>query len=298
MSTNNSEELKNKALKELIGMGYIPLNIELVRCKDEIVVYRVKLEDKFAILKMFLTNKYIREIESYKILTRLKLPTVNIFNMSKMSILMEDILYSKNLRLGIREDMNNPKVMYNLGKWYKKLHLEGEKFVSNNTNIKMYSPLNYITIENINKLATWTSTENNLFWKLFRNNFNVIQNTLNTIPKTLTYNDFYFENLIVSKKYDSAFMFDFNFLGIGIRATDIKNALWFSDNEVKNEFLRGYEYIIPKIEFKIDEVIEPLDSLLVAKEKNIKPDWIIDIVTNLENGILARKLLELIKLLN
>lgn len=61
--------------------------------------------------------------------------------------------------------------------------------------------------------GTALNTQNNALWQAIAERYGAIRSRIDALPRTLTYNDFYWTNLIVSIDRERAFMFDYNLLG-------------------------------------------------------------------------------------
>lgn len=72
-------------------------------------------------------------------------------------------------------------------------------------------------------VAERTGTRANALWNTLRERFVDMRRLIDSLPRTLTYNDFYWTNLVVSRDYTSAMMLDFNLLGKGYAFADIRN---------------------------------------------------------------------------
>ncbi|MBQ1520262.1 MAG: hypothetical protein IIZ56_02170, partial [Clostridia bacterium] len=114
---------------ELSAHGLPGARFQLIREKDGVVLARVFAEGVPLILKLFLDEPSRREIENYRVLASLGVPTLKTLGATSRSILMEDIEASPALRLGREEDLHDPDVIRSLAKWYRLLHGRGEEYV-------------------------------------------------------------------------------------------------------------------------------------------------------------------------
>lgn len=104
----------------------------------------------------------------------------------------------------------------------------------------MYDELELITLTNLELVAERTDTKDRDLWRLIREHFNIVRSRIDALPRTLTYNDFYWTNLIVTKDHKKAFMFDYNLLGKGIAYGDIRNVTGSISHEAEDAFLEEY----------------------------------------------------------
>lgn len=189
--------------------------INILQEKDGVVVARINCENKSFVMKFFQRRDFRREIDNYKILSSLNIPTLNIISATDKALLMEDVGNSNTYRLGIDKDLDDPEIAILIAKWYKLLHHSGYKYIEQNSCVPFYDENDILTIENIEKIKLETNTSELPVWKLIESNFDLIEKLLHKAKRTLTYNDFYYTNLIVTKNRTSAMMFDYNLLGKG-----------------------------------------------------------------------------------
>ena len=120
----------------------------------------------------------------------------------------------------------------------------------------------------------------------------MIRSRIDALPRTLTYNDFYWTNLIVSKNSESAFMFDYNLLGKGIAYGDVRNVTSSLSREAAEAFIQEYSGDIDEEQKKADAFIAPVVSLVVACRYEIFPSWAESSLEELKNGDILRHLKE------
>lgn len=269
-----------------------------IRSKDGVSVYRVVCNETSYILKYFENEADRREIENYRILQKLGIPTLKIIASTDCALLMEDIEQSRTYRLGVAEDMNNIKVAIQLARWYKQLHTKGKAFVALHGK-DMNDECDVITLEKLRNIAAKTNTADNPVWALIYNNFDKIKGRISNAERTLTYNDFYYTNFIVVKEpksssdKSSAFMFDYNLLGKGYVYADIRNVTYSLGESAKAAFLQEYDNF-DKDEILIDNVASALTALHFACNKNVFPSWAAESVEQIKNGSLKLAVIKLL----
>lgn len=204
------EQLK---IKQELKKTEIPYSkIDLIQNKDGVIVARVQSDAKPYIIKYFQNEDFKREIKNYQILDTLNIPTIKVFDFTDSAILMEDISQSDTFRLATKEDLDDVVLASKIAEWYKLLHTNSEIFVKENI-AELYDETDFITRENIEFIKSKTGTQNLNVWKLINDNFDIVVSKIRSLPRVLTYNDFYYTNLIIAKDKSSAFMFDYNLLG-------------------------------------------------------------------------------------
>lgn len=266
----------------------------LIRSKDGITLYRVESEGKKLILKIFDKQEDTREIENYLMLSKLGIKTLPLLGCTGNAILLEDVEASTSYRLGKENDLKDPETARAIARWYKMLHRKGKAYLSDFTTDKkkMYDETDIITIDNMNFAAEKTGTVGNVLWEIIIENYDTIRHQIDTLDRTLTYNDFYWTNLIVSKNGDSAFMFDYNFLGKGIVYSDIRNVISALSMEAAEAFIQEYGVDINETEKKADAFFAPLVTLVHACRRETFPYWAKDSLKALKDGEILRRLEE------
>ena len=263
----------------------------LIRSKAGISLYRVKSEGKSFVLKVFEKQEDAREIENYRILSSLGIQTLPLFGVTQNAILLSDVEESSEYRLGIESDLSDPQVARAIARWYRELHTKGRAYLADNR-ISMYDESDVITLTNLEFIAERTDTKAWDLWRVIGEHFDTIRSRIDALPRTLTYNDFYWTNLIVSKDRKRAFMFDYNLLGKGIAYGDLRNVTSSLSNEAADAFLKEYGNDIAEEQIKADAFIAPLITLFLACNHEDFPDWASESLEELKNGDILSHLKE------
>jgi len=283
----------------LSAMGLEQARLELLRDKDGVALYRVYPAQGSMVLKVFEQEAYAREIDCYELLASLGIQTIKVLAKTGRALLMEDLLNSDSFRLGKETDCSDPGVMGNLGAWYRQLHGKGRPYLAAQTDPRrFYSELDEFTQDNIQQAPLWTQTAENPFWNRLTASYDAIEAWLLQAEMTLCYNDFHWDNLAVSKDDSSAFMFDYNFLGRGLAASDLSNALCFSDEQGKAAFMAAYQLNISPQERVMESLLSPVTSLLIAMRQNRKPAWAQEIIKGIISGELNSLLSEALAMIS
>lgn len=289
--------IKEDLLNELNKYGFDneeDIRLEEIRNQDGVCVYKAEYGNKSYVLKYFYKEEYRREIENYSILRGLDIPTIKVFGNTDKSILLEDIDKSEEYRLGIAADLSDIEVARALAEWYIKLHNEGEKYIIGKKD-KFYREINSITRENIELVKYKSKTQDNKVWDLIVDNLDFVLNNIKSLPETLNYNDFYWTNFVVREDKKKALMFDYNFLGIGLRYNDIRNVCSSLSDEAGNVFLEAYGGIDER-ERSIDECMSILISLIFAYQRPEFPGWAQEALEAIDNGKLEKSFNNLLEL--
>lgn len=277
----------NNLLKEQSKIMKLPINTwEEIRKKDGISVYRVYSDGNSYVLKHFEKQEDTREITNYKILSSLSILTMRVIASTDNAILLEDIDKSDVWRLGIENDLQSEAVGRAIAKWYKVLHERGNGYVKTHDN-DLYNQTDVLTLENIAMAKGRTGLSDNPVWKFIEDNFDYIKSSTESIKRTLTYNDFYYTNLIVAKDLSAAFMFDYNLLGKGYVYSDIRNVTSSLSEPARTAFLREIGNF-NEYEVIVDDVVSPLTSLIFACKKKSFPKWGYSELEKVQSGSLMR----------
>lgn len=258
-------------IEQLYKMDISYRTVSMIQDKDGVLVARIHHDNGTYILKYFKNHEYRREIRNYKILEQLHIPTLTILHSTDCALLMEDIEGSAAHRLGMDDDLKDIEVAGRIAHWYRLLHQNGYDYVAR-YGTDLYDESDVITKENIKKIKKITATEELPVWKLFDENFDEIKYKISQVKRTLTYNDFYYTNLIVAKDKSTAFMYDYNLLGKGYVYSDIRNVCSSLDPKAKHVFLSNYGTFDRK-EIIIDDVASVISTLYFACKRPLFPKW-------------------------
>ena len=294
---SDSMNIEDDIYKELVKLGLVNremIDLAEMRNKDGIYLYRISYDDNYYVLKYFLNEEYKREIQNYYILKELSIPTIKVIAYTDKALLLEDIDENTDYRLGIESDLSDIEVARSLAKWYIKLHKEGTKYIAKKGS-KLYREIDVITKDNIELIRNKSNTEDNEVWDLIINNLDLIFKKIKDLGETITYNDFYFTNLIVSNDKGQAIMFDYNLLGIGFKYSDIRNVCSSLSTEAGKAFIEEYGQI-NEAEQVIDEGTAILVNLIFAYQRPEFPKWAKDSLESIHNGELQNAINKIIEL--
>ena len=283
--------LPSSYILQLTELGVRNPVCSLIRSKAGISLYRVESEGKKLILKVFDKQEDTREIDNYLMLSKLGIPTLPLLSYTKNAILLPDVESSNEYRLGKESDLSDPKAARAIARWYKMLHGKGHAYLSG-CQVLMYDESDMLTEDNMRLIAEKTDTTENMLWQAVADNYSTIRSRIDALPRTLTYNDFYWTNLVVSKTGESALMFDYNLLGKGTAYGDIRNVTSSLSPEAAEAFIQEYGDDIAEEQKKADAFIAPLVNLVGACRCETFPSWAKASLKELKNGDVLRHLKE------
>lgn len=260
---------------------------ELIRSKAGVSVYRLEASGKKLVLKMFLNPEDRREISNYRLLGELGIPTLPVLGYAEEALLLPDVSTSEKYRLGVEEDLQDVQVAEAIAKWYRRLHDTGRQYLTRNS-VSLYDETDVITVENMVRAAEVTDTIDNPLWNVVKDNFDDMKKKITKLPRTLTYNDFYWDNLIVSKDKTEAFMFDYNLMGMGMAYGDVRNVISSMGKEAAKAFCDAYGVNGLDEEKLADDFLAHMVTLCIASQREVFPAWAGESLEMLKNGKLLK----------
>lgn len=263
----------------------------LMRAKDGISLFRVESEGKSYVLKVSEKREDRREIENYRLLAALGVQTLALVAVTEYAILLPDLNTDDTFRLGTGEDLADVRVARALAGWYRKLHDRGREWLAD-SKTAMYDETDVITPDNMEKVARRTDTAANPLWQEIAAHGDEIRSRIDALPRTLTYNDFYWTNLAVAKDFGQAFMFDYHLLGKGLAYGDIRNVTGALLPEAAAAFREAYGMEGLAAEQKADAFLAPLVTLVFACRQETFPGWAATALSQLKNGTVINALRE------
>ncbi|MBQ9544085.1 MAG: hypothetical protein IJV00_03030 [Clostridia bacterium] len=287
MNNQNDTSSKDNILQtsffqnELKHYGISGEGAGLIRNKDGVIVARVRRGEKTAVLKCFEKKEFCREIKNYEILQSCGVPTIAVLGKSDRSVLLEDISASDGYRLAEKQDLNDPAAVKAIAKWYKLLHTNGLEYVRK-YGAGMYAEWDDFTVDRIEAVKERFGLAESKGLKIITGYFDIIRRKMDEAPMTLTYNDFYYTNMVVKKDLSEALMFDYNLLGKGCYASDVRNVTYWYSEENKKLFFSEYGKPDKELLF-LDKISAPVITLCYAMKRNIFPNWAKEAIRDLDD---------------
>jgi len=276
-------------------------SFRLIRSKWGVYVYKCLYGGVPAVVKYFEKEDDRREIHNYRILIQNGIQTIKTLALGESTLVMEDISLLDEWRLGNSEDLGDVSIAKCLAYWYFEFHEKGTAVSELDT---LYFEYDSITKENLEMLSTRLPEASELF-QLVLSHFDKLHTLIFKQSFTLTYNDFYWTNFAVRKDKQAAIMFDYNLLGKGYRHSDFRNVCSSLSETASKVFLDEYMRLYFQkhghtrqeeeyAEKQIDEVVEPLFSLIFAFERGKFPQWNEYAKNKFLNGTLLSKVKQLL----
>ena len=271
---------------ELNKLGIVCDRFSILQDKDGVTVARIVSGKKSYVVKCFQKDEHKREMDNYRLLASLAIPTIRVIASTDSALLLEDMDCSLTYRLGIEEDMSDLVVARRIAVWYKQLHSQGYGYVCQHGE-SMYDEADYFTLENIVSIKEKTGTQDAPAWLLLEQNYSAINDLLRKARRTITYNDFYYTNMVVAKDKSSALMFDYNLLGKGYAYTDVRNVLSSLSEEAGKVFLDEYGEFAP-IEKALDDVVSVVVTLYLACLRDEFPWWAQELLDEIDTTYIKK----------
>jgi len=310
-----NKELTSRGFEEIHYVGSFGYDVhmhrkqvmKLIHSKDGVHVYKCTHNGRPAVLKRFEKDEYRREIANYRILMENDVPTIEVYELGESSIIMEDIDFSEEWRLGVAQDLQDIDVAKGLAAWYFDFHEKGCAIPALND---YYCEYDKVAVANIEALCARLPEADEVF-RYILDNFGRLREIIDGLDYTLTYNDFYWTNFVVGKDRQgkskrAAKMFDYNFLGRGFRYADIRNVCSSLSDEAAAVFVKEYSRLYidrhgsdrtakEHREKQVDRVVSTLFTLIAAFEHEKFPRWADEERDAALNGTLLDAARELLK---
>ena len=228
-----------------------------------------------------------REINHYTMLNEIGVPTLNVVAHTDCLLLLEDISASDLYRLGTEDDMSEIRVAHLVGKWVNLLHVKGRNYKGLLDLPLLDNINNELDIEKIYNAIQKSGTEDNPFWSALIENIENIKRNYLQLCNTVTYNDFWWDNLAVSKNYTSVIPFDYNCVYRKYAYADIRHILSVLSDEAGTAFLEAYgDY--DENEKAFEDLYWSSTGIIAALNMDELPSWADKFVEMLNNGMLMK----------
>lgn len=291
---SHEQAIENLLIAELKLMGVEHDVLTPIRSKDGVHVYRVTSAEKSYIMKHFARPADRREIKNYEILNEIGIQTLRVFAHTKASLLIEDLTSDAQLRLASEADMSDTEVAAALARWYRSLHEKGVAYVQSYGD-HLYDESDGLTATSLSLVKVKTKTSNLPFWTMLDTNLETMLQLNASLPRTLTYNDFFYTNMAVKHDKGEALMFDYNRLGKGFIEQDLRNVTCQLSDEAKSAFLDAYAFTPNRLEVLVCDLTSHLFTLTEAVKRKSFPLWAEESLQKLKDGTLENSLHALVR---
>lgn len=249
--------------------------VELIRERHGNRLFRIALGSFSYVLKVFGNPATSAEIRAYDLLKNLGVPTLHTIAATDDALLLEDLKVSSDFRLASEDDIEKPEVGAALAHWYRILHGAGSRFrIGQSETTFLRREIEELTPATILDLAAKIGGSDQSEWITLADNIDRIKNAAMASAETLTYNDFHWTNLALSRaeKPIRAIVFDYHLLGLGLRYSDYRNVLSSLGHNAAAAFRSEFGETDPR-EKVLDDLMAPLYALAVVFRRHKFPAW-------------------------
>ena len=279
MGSDDLTDSANIARSTLVKMGFDTAHmdsVEPIREREGKRLFRIVLDGSSYILKVFGHTEASREVRAYSLLEDLGVPTLRVIARTNDALLLEDLDVSEHLRLATEEDVGKVEAGAALAVWYRALHNAGSAVRLGVDPRSSFLPreIDALTPASILEIAALVRGSDRKKWSILAGNIDRIRNAVMASAETLTYNDFHWTNLALSRdgKPPRAVVFDYHLLGLGMRHSDCRNVTGSRGPDAADAFRSAYGETNPG-EKVLDELVAPLCALVEAFQRHRFPSW-------------------------
>lgn len=262
----------------LVKMGFETSHLrtaDLIQERHGNRLFRITLGITSYVLKVFGNPAASSEIRAYDLLRNLGVPTLRTIVSTNSALLLEDLEASGDFRLASVNDVETAEVGVALAHWYQTLHDVGSRFrMSQTETVFLRREIEELTPASILDAAAKVGDSDRSKWITLADNIDRIKDAAMASAETVTYNDFHWTNLALSRdeKPIRAIVFDYHLLGLGLRYSDYRNVLGSLGRNAASAFRSEYGEADPR-EKVLDDLMAPLFALLVAFRRSKFPSW-------------------------
>lgn len=272
----DSTEIARAALENM-GFDTARLdNVDPIREKHGNRLFRIILQGSSYILKVFGEPEASREICAYSLLEDIGVPTLHVISRTNNALLLEDLEVSDHLRLANEDDIGKAEVGAALAEWYQILHNAGSivRLGVDPRSRFLWREIDALTPASILEVAAMVRDSDKKKWSILAGNIDRVRNAVMSSAETLTFNDFHWTNLALSRNERPirAAVFDFHLLGLGMRYSDCRNVTGSLGPDAADAFRSAYGETDPREEV-LDDLVAPLCALVEAFQRPRFPSW-------------------------
>lgn len=252
-------------------------SIELLHKKHGNRLYRVQYGSQSYILKWFNDAAQEFERQSYALLQELGVPTLLVHGQTESALLLEDLLTSTTWRLATKRDVENSATGVAVAEWNRQLHEAGRELLSEANVVPGFlkREVDGLTAETIRDTAEKLGMSTVPVWALAAANIEALKHAMRSLSETLTYNDFHWTNLALSRHQEfplSVVVFDYHFLGIGLRYSDYRNVSGSLGESAKAAFWEAFDPVVDRERIRAGPSPASLHSQSPQIDPNFQPE--------------------------
>ena len=251
-------------------------DVDLLQERHGNRLFRIRLGSSSYVLKVFGDPASRREIHSYALLQDLGIPTIPLCGKTEEALLLRDLSSDSDLRLASEEDVEQAEVGEAVAGWYRSLHQAGSGLLADGRPLPsfLWREIDQLTPEAILDLGRQVQGQNRDRWVHLADSIEGIKDAAKSCDETLTYNDFHWTNLALTRDATDAraIVFDYHLLGVGLRCSDCRNVAGSLGSGARDAFIAAFGEVDEK-ERVLDSLLAPLYALVVAFQRPKFPSW-------------------------
>ena len=277
-----------------LGLNTITLKeVEILSERHGHAIWRIVMPERSYVLKWMPDESARVEIEGYRLLQRLGVPTLPVVGSTEQALLLEDLAHSDQWRLAEQADAARAEVGQAVARWYRVFHAAGEALLSQEVQPDfLRRETDALTSEGLLAAGQTLGLANSPVWDLASRHLERLKTALASLSFTLNYNDFHWTNLALSRTGNQpleAIIFDYHLLGVGMRCSDCRNVAFSLTGEAVEAFWDAYGEVDPR-EAILDCPLADLCGLQLASQMPKFPQWAQESRQRLLNGDLEKDL--------
>jgi SAM-dependent methyltransferase len=282
---------------DLQELGLAPsavTGVTLLQQRPEHVLYRLTAGPRSFVLKWFANPARAGEVRAYALLARLGVPTLPVHGRTANALLLEDLATSDVWRLAGEADLHRPETGAAVAEWYRALHAAGRAVLADPSGAAdfLHREVDSLDAATILRIGERLGLAADPVWELAADRIEALKRALCALPETLTYNDFHWTNLALSRGEGHglrAVVFDYHLLGIGPAAGDYRNVTGSLEDPARRAFQVAYGEVDER-EAILDAPVAVLHALGVAVRRPALPRWALPLVSEVTTRGLEAKL--------
>jgi hypothetical protein len=283
-----------------IGLDPTEVNdIQILSQRHGHAIWRIATWKSSYVLKWLPEPDGTTEIEAYRLLQKLGVPTLPLYGIADQALLLEDLGRSEAWRLAVEADAARPEVGRAVAQWYRVLHDGGEALLARGSVPALLTrETDELDPDAILATGQAFGLADYRVWRLAAEHIEMIKAAIGKLSVTLNCNDFYWTNLALSKGDQAqleATIFDYHLMGIGMRYSDWRNVTGSLYGEALLAFREAYGPTDPREEVP-DRPTASLYGLIVAARMPAFPRWAESCLDRVIGGGLEQDLSEAIDL--
>ncbi len=249
--------------------------IDVLSERHDHALWRVVTAERSYVLKWLPEGDGRVEVEGYRLLQELGVPTLPLHGSTGQALLLEDLARSDRWRLAVEADATRADVGRAVARWYRIFHDAGEALLAaGDSPAFLTRETDELNPDTILAIGPAVGLADHRVWDLAADHVELLKAAAERLSVTLNYNDFYWTNLALSRGgcKPEAIVFDYHLLGVGMRYSDCRNVTASLSGGAAGAFWDTYGPLDRREEI-LDRPLATLYSLAVATRRSEFPSW-------------------------